>query len=753
MRTRPMSSLKSRNSTLRSAIRPILSSDSLMKGGRAGGLSSMREQSSSFDVARIVRELSEMVGARARKAYQPHYEQVVLRLNRKGVPSTDMVIVRGQRVYTSQRDRPMPSKPSQFAMVLRKHLNNSRLIGVEQLGFDRVIRLTFEHGGGRLSLIIELFRDGNVLLLDEEGVIIQPLTHAKYASRSLKKGVAYSPPPETLDPREMDRSMLDSLLDGSEHDLIRTLAARANLGRIYGSTACSIAEIEESVAANTLDSTQRDSLEAAIGSMLDQLSDGSDAKMWMADSEAMDAWKAADNEAARDAASSGITEIAPIDLSYTESSMMVEVASLSLAYDAVFGSHDAAAFIRREEEMLVESGEDDGVIQAKLGRRAAQQRAAIERFHERAAITQELGKAIQDNWEHVDSLLSQFNEAVDSDGWEGVMDKIYDVPWIDSANPAKQTIVAYLPDEDGEPGASITLEVSNTVHQNAQRYFEEARSQKNKAKGALTALESTEKDQQRVEKQAAKDAAAGRLRAKNRSKRFWFERHRWALLSGGHLLIGGKDAKGNDVVVRKHLTSNDLYFHADLHGAPSCSLKLKDGLAPNQSPSEAIPEGVASLQIVQNLADDLEDARQLPESLHSEAAQVAVCWSRAWGSGGAAAVAFHVRPSQVSKTTESGESLARGSFVVRGQRNWHRDLSLELAVGMAVVNGVPMPVSGTPSTISEYCSRWARITPGSEKKESVANRIAKATGLAQDDLLSCLPPGNCLVEDHGLIQP
>ena len=723
-----------------------------MKGGRAGGLSSMRESSSSFDVARIVRELSEMVGARARKAYQPHYEQVVLRLNRKGVPSTDLVIVRGQRVYTSQRDRPMPSKPSQFAMVLRKHLNNSRLIDVEQLGFDRVIRLTFEHGGGRLALIIELFRDGNVLLLDGNDVIIQPLTHAKYASRTLKKGVAYTAPPETLDPREMDRAMLDNLLDGSNHDLIRTLAARANLGRIYGSTACSIAGIEEDVAANSLDSAQRDSLELAIDSMMQRLSDGEDAKIWLTDSEAMDAWKAADNEAARDAASSGITEIAPIDLAYTESSTMVGVASLSVAYDAVFGSHDAAAFIRREEELLVDSGEDGGAIQAKLGRRAAQQKAAIARFHERAAITQELGKSIQDNWEHVDSLLLQFNEAVVSDGWGGVMDKIHDVPWIDSAAPAKQTIVAYLPDEDGEPGASITLEVSNTVHQNAQRYFEEARSQKNKAEGAKTALASTEKIQDRAEKQAAKDAAAGRLRAKKRSKRFWFERHRWAILSGGHFLIGGKDAKGNDVVVRKHLTSNDLYFHADLHGAPSCSLKLKDGLALNQNPSEVIPEGVASLQIVQNLGEDMEDARQLPESVHSEAAQVAVCWSRAWGSGGAAAIAFHARPSQVSKTTESGESLARGSFVVRGQRNWHRDLPLEMAIGMAVVNGVPIPVSGTPSTISQYCQRWTKIIPGREKKESIANRIAKATGLAQDDLLSCLPSGNCSLEDHGLIQ-
>ena len=713
----------------------------------------MREQSSSFDVARIVRELSELVGARARKAYQPHYEQVVLRLNRKGVPSTDLVIVRGRRVYTSQRDRPMPSKPSQFAMVLRKHLNNSRLVAVEQFGFDRVIQLTFEHGGGRLRLVIELFRDGNVLLLDDSGVIIQPLTHAKYASRSLKKGVAYPPPPETLDPREMDRAALDALLDGSEHDLIRTLAARANFGRIYGSTACSIAGLEEKVDSNSLDSDQRDSLEGAIQSMLAELSEGDGAMMWMVDSDSMQAWQAADNEAARDAASSGITEIAPFDLAYTDSGMMVEVASLSMAYDAVFGSHDAAAFIRREEELLVDSGEDEGVKQAKLDRRAAQQRAAIDRFHERAAITQELGKAIQDDWEHVDSLLTQFNEAVASDGWEGVMDRIHDVPWIDNADPARQTIVAYLPDEDGEPGASITLEVSKTVHQNAQRYFEEGRSQKSKAKGAQAALAGTEEAREKAEKRAAKDAAAGRLRARQRSKRFWFEKHRWAMLSGGHLLIGGRDAKGNDVVVRKHLSSHDLYFHADLHGAPSCSLKLKDGLAPNQNPSEAIPEGVASLQIVQNLADGTEDARELSESLHSEAAQVAVCWSRAWGSGGAAAVAFHARPSQVSKTTESGESLGRGSFVVRGQRNWHRDLPLELAVGMAVVNGVPMPVSGTPSTISEYCQRWVKVTPGREKKEAVANRISKATGLVQDDLLSCLPPGNCSVEDHGLIQP
>ena len=120
----------------------------------------MRDKLSSFDVACIANELSEMIGARMRKAYQPHYEQVVLKLNRKGLPSTDLVIVRGKRLYTSYRDRPMPTKPSQFAMVIRKYLSNARLVEVNQFGFDRVIELVFEKGSGKIKIIIELFRDG-----------------------------------------------------------------------------------------------------------------------------------------------------------------------------------------------------------------------------------------------------------------------------------------------------------------------------------------------------------------------------------------------------------------------------------------------------------------------------------------------------------------------------------------------------------------------------------------------------------------
>ncbi len=712
----------------------------------------MRAQSSSFDVARMVSELNGMIGTRARKAYQPHHEQVVLRLNQKGKPSTDLVIVRGKRIYLSQRDRPMPTNPSPFAMILRKHLSNSRLIEVKQLGFDRVISLTFEHGGGQLKLIIELFRDGNIVLLDGKNEIIQPLTHAKYASRSLKKGEPYTPPPATVDPRTLDQSDLNKILEESDHNLIRTLASRVNLGRIYGNAISATAGIELDEPANSLDEGQQENLSDSMKKLLTELAEGDHSYLWFNDKKSLDNWiNAGNNPIARDASSVEIEEFSPISLPFMDKELRIEIETLSDAYDAIFGAHDAIAYLRREEEKLVAAGEDEEEQRAKLNRRAEQQKSAIERFESQAALTQELAKSIQNNWTHVDDILNQVKSFIENDSWQTLEEKIGDIIWIDRVEPSKRSILARLPDEDNEPNASVTLDIEKSVHQNAQQYFERARILKDKAKGARAALERTESAAAKEEARQKKDAAAGKVRVTKRSKRFWFEKHRWGILSDGRMIVGGRDAKGNDTVVRKYLKSTDLYIHADLHGAPSCSLRLRDGLIVDQNPIGFIPEGVASIRITQELAGDIQDAQNLPTDIIQEAAQLAICWSRAWGSGGAAATAFHARPSQVSKQTESGESLGRGSFVVRGQRTWYRDVTMEIAIGFAIINGVPIPVSGTSEGVSKLCKRWALITPGREKKESIANRIAKSTGLAQDDVLAALPSGNCSIENHGLI--
>ena len=76
---------------------------------------------------------------------------------------------------------------------------------------------------------------------------------------------------------------------------------------------------------------------------------------------------------------------------------------------------------------------------------------------------------------------------------------------------------------------------------------------------------------------------------------------------------------------------------------------------------------------------------------------------------------------------------------------------MEIAVGFAIVNNIPIPISGTIEGVSKLCQRWAIIRPGAEKKETIANRIAKATGLAQDDVLATLPSGTCEMIDNGLL--
>ena len=75
----------------------------------------MKKAMSGFDMRAVARELNGLAGAYVKKAYMPHYEQIVLRINPKNGDQRDLVLVRGERIYTSRRDRPMPQTPPPFA--------------------------------------------------------------------------------------------------------------------------------------------------------------------------------------------------------------------------------------------------------------------------------------------------------------------------------------------------------------------------------------------------------------------------------------------------------------------------------------------------------------------------------------------------------------------------------------------------------------------------------------------------------------
>ena len=714
----------------------------------------MKDSMTGFDVRAVSLELDAWSGAYVKKAYMPHYEQIVLRINPKESEQFDLVIVRGQRVYTSKRDRPMPMTPPSFAMVLRKHLKNARLTKVEQVGFDRVLMFRFDTKHGQRSLSVELFRNGNVILMDENDVIIQPLTHASYSGRTIKKGEIYVPPPAAIDPYNLTLESLKEAFDESDRDLVSTLGGKINLGGIYANAVCEHAGLEPN---SSTDDADASIVLNSLKHFLEKLNSSRTGHLILKPTKehdektldallAMDALDAKATTTLRETA----VEATPLLLPSHSNARSYECASLCSAIDAWKGHHDANALARREQEKLdaAAPGRGHSTEVEKLERRLKQQEQALEGFAKKIEKQQAIGHAIQEHWTHVETILQQAREAVEKQGWKPVLKGLKENPWVDSGNAAERTMMVRLPDDDGQPGQAFTLHLDDSVHQNAQRYFEAARKQKDKTAGATAALEDTKVAFKRAQKKEAKQKASGRMQTVRRSKRLWFEQHRWSMISGGHLLVGGRDAKGNDSIVKKHLSGGDMYLHADIHGAPSCSLRASQGFALVDEPFGQLPPGVPSYKLVDKLGDERINDEKL-----GEAATLALCWSRAWNGGGAHGTVFAVKPAQVSKSAQTGEYVGKGAFIVRGQRQWFKDMDVQMGIGLVAINGVPLLMGGTVSSIKERCQRYAILSPGQSKKEQLANRIYKATGLRTDDVLSVLPGSSDILEDVGVFSP
>src|SRR5690606_4993781 len=187
----------------------------------------------------------------------------------------------------------------------------------------------------------------------------------------------------------------------------------------------------------------------------------------------------------------------------------------------------------------------------------------------------------------------------------------------------------------------LNLDPRLSLPENAETYYNRGKKAKRKIPGVKMAIERTRRDLEKVK--AKGEIALERVKIpQRRVKRElkWFEKMRWFLSSQGHLVVGGRDATTNDLVVKRHLESHDLYLHSDIHGAPSVVIKRGD--------------------------------QEISEETIQEAANLAASFSSAWGKGYTSQDVYWVHPDQVSKTPQSGGLLGRGAFILWGSRNYIR---------------------------------------------------------------------------------
>lgn len=239
---------------------------------------------------------------------------------------------------------------------------------------------------------------------------------------------------------------------------------------------------------------------------------------------------------------------------------------------------------------------------------------------------------------------------------------------------------------------NVELKMNETAGENADDYF--GMSKRIKDRLSRVSLE-PEKEEKRVE-----------LKRVTRV----FTNYRWFITSDGNLVIAGKDAESNDSVVKKYLGEKDIYLHADIHGAPSVVMRLA-----NKQTEIGIQEG----------------------------ALFAWCMSKAWSSRFGNGSVFYVTKSQVSKTPESGEYLARGAWIIRGKKNYITHLELELAVGFQKYENRDYVVAAPASSVQ---GKRVIIVPG-EGKEEVVREISEFLEVEKESVYPALPPGGWSIKD------
>jgi predicted ribosome quality control (RQC) complex YloA/Tae2 family protein len=301
------------------------------------------------------------------------------------------------------------------------------------------------------------------------------------------------------------------------------------------------------------------------------------------------------------------------------------------------------------------------------------QRSALKKFDDRIEKTESIVAALYENYGFVTEVIAALDAASRQHSWQEIEKQLKG-----SQSAAAKKIVAFHPEEasvDLDIGKIVRIHVHEGLEQNAGRYHDVIKKFRKKKAGALVAMKTVP-----VKKIVRKREFVP-------MKKLWYHRFRWFVTSDGVVVLGGRDASQNEELVRKYLTGGDLFVHADVHGA--------------------------SVVIVKGKTERMD-----------EVAQFAASYSGAWRSGHFSADVYSALPPQVSKTPESGEFISRGSFIVRGERTWYRDVPLAVGIGLMLEPHAAV-IGGPPTVIRGRTKAFVELRPGQYEPNDVAKKVLR----------------------------
>jgi predicted ribosome quality control (RQC) complex YloA/Tae2 family protein len=627
--------------------------------------------------------------------YQFDQKTIVFKLHKANVPAIRLVVEAGRRIHSTVYAEESPVEPPAFCMMLRHYLRDSWFDSVEQYEFERVVVLGFRTKTGVLRLVVELFGEGNFVLVNPEGVIIQALFFKRMRDRHILRGEKFLFPPALgFNPLKLSLSALQGVFEGSgDVEVVRVFARLVGLGGVYAEEVLLRAGVKKTLLCKDLESSVVCGLFDVLQLLFSDLSAGKFEPCIVVD-------ESVDNVDGTGGGSEDYLGVAPFRLRRFDGQSLKGFSTFSEALDEFFLK------VKTVEKALV-SVEVDKLQseQKRLKRVIADQEVALAGEMAKCERDKLVGNVIYAHFGEFEGFLGRVN-ALNQTGvdWGGVFAQVLSdkaagrVPevYVDGID-AKNLVINFFVD-----GLRFGLNLRLSVFDNANEFYERGKRAKQKSVGTVVALEDSKRKLVKVERDLAEAEHIRSLKpaemllamAKRKVEtKDWFEKFRHFTTSEGFLVVAGKDVVTNDILIKKYTRAEDVVFHAEITGSPFVVVKA--------------------------------EGRQITDQALKEAGEYAAAFCRAWRENVGSADVYWVKVDQLSKSGPSGESVPHGAFFVVGKRNWMRNTPLRTAVGVMINDNDCCFIGGSVDAICTRSKSYVIIVPGDHQGKDLLKMVLK----------------------------
>jgi len=631
----------------------------------------LKETMTSFDIAAVVQEINAIVkDTFIDNIYQINALTLLFNLRKPSQTPINLLIEAGKRFHLTGYIVSKPSKPPAFCMAIRKYLKNGKISEIGQHKFERIIILKVTTREGDFQLICELFGEGNIILVNQQNQILHALVYKRMRDRNILRNEIFQyPPPSGKNPFKISREEFDKVKDIGKLEIVKGFTKFLGIGGLYTEEILLRAGIDKNTLSQSLTTRQLDEIFNQLNNILSLVTAGKTEPCIIVDEK------------------SELIDVTPIQLKKYEIYEQRRYETFNEALDEYY-----AQTALKEKE--VSSSKELEKELGRLERILQNQQRTVEDLKKKIELNKKIGDTIYSHFGESQSLLQEIVNAKKSGkSWEQIVSDLEKnkqfgrspAIFFHSLQPKGLILNVSLEDQ------VFALNLRRSIQDNAATYYVEAKKAEKKLDGANYALQETKNKIEELRRRwviQMKKTQKPLLKAR---KRAWYEKFRWFNSSEGFLVIGGRDAVTNEILVKKYMETQDIVFHADIIGAPFVLIKT-EGKTPT-------------------------------EQTLMESAQFAASYSRAWKEMLGTVDVYWVKPEQVSKSAPSGQYIQKGAFIIKGTKNYIRNIPLQIAIGIKTEEEYVKVIGGPVEAIAKQANAYVKIVPGKLTSSKLARQI------------------------------